>query len=145
MLKRLERWLGYAGGGLVAVLIAVDCVVYAWSSLRFVRGYAIPAEHTEFRPDTALGARGLFLTGRVKLISAEAIDHSGPHVKAPAPGPNAPYGEYLSWVSGCRECHGEGLSGGHIPGTSSSFKRASNLTPAGIGRYSEADFVRAMR
>lgn len=257
MLKRLARWLGYAGGGLVAILIVVACVVYAWSSLRFVRKYAAPAEHVELRPDTALVARGhhlatavlgcvgchgqdlggnvmfdvppvarltalnltrgangaaaryssedwehairhgiapdgrplkfmpawqfnrlgdddlralisyldqvppvtrvspttsigplgrlLYLTGQVKLISAEAINQNAPHTQAPTPGPNPRYGEYLTWVSGCRECHGETLSGGHIPGTPSSFKNASNLTPAGIGRYSEADFTRAMR
>lgn len=68
-----------------------------------------------------------------------------PHPPAPTPGPNAQYGEYLSYVSGCRACHGDHLSGGHIPGTPSSFKNASNLTPTGIGHYSEADFTRAPR
>ena len=98
-------------------------------------------------PSTSIGPLGrlLYLTGQVKLISAEAIDHDAPHALAPTPGSNASYGEYLSWVSGCRECHGEHLSGGHIPGTPSSFKNASNLTPSGIGQYSEADFMRAMR
>ena len=48
-------------------------------------------------------------------------------------------------MGGCTGCHGPTLSGGHIPGTPPSWKPASNLTPRGIGSWTEADFTRALR
>jgi cytochrome c553 len=258
MLKRLVRWLAYAGAGLVALLLVAACVVYAWSSLRFVRKYTLPPERAEVTNDSVQVARGqhlatavlgctgchaadlggevmfnvppvarlvalnltrgrngagarytsyadwehairhgigpdgrplkfmpawqfnqvgdddlraliaylgqlppvtraepsssigplgrlLYLTGQIRLLSAETVDHGAPHRQAPEAGPTAQYGEYLSYVSGCRDCHGDHLSGGRVPGTPSSFKPAANLTPAGIGQYTQADFVRALR
>jgi mono/diheme cytochrome c family protein len=51
---------------------------------------------------------------------------------------------YLANIGGCRGCHGLNLSGGSVhgpPGT----PPASNLTPAGIGSWMEADFVHTLR
>jgi cytochrome c553 len=55
------------------------------------------------------------------------------------------YGRYLADVGGCTGCHGPGLSGGRVAGTPPDFPPASNLTPTGIGHYTEADFFRALR
>lgn len=58
--------------------------------------------------------------------------------------PSVEYGQYLSSIGGCRGCHGLNLSGGTVhgpPGT----PPASNLTRAGIGNWSEAQFVRTLR
>lgn len=97
-------------------------------------------------PTTRVGpvGRGL-LTFGAPLIPAARIDHqrAAPRT-APPVGPTLEYGEYLVSVGGCRGCHGPTLVGapGHAPGEPAS----ANITPAGpIGRWSEADFVRAMR
>lgn len=90
--------------------------------------------------------RLLFLKGDLHLLPAEIIDHDAPRAAAPAAGPTAEYGAYLS--TGCAGCHGAGFSGGKIPGTPPNFPAAANLTPdteTGIGAWSEADFFRALR
>jgi mono/diheme cytochrome c family protein len=94
---------------------------------------------TRFR---ALG-RALLAAGKLPLLVA-AKTPAVAHVAEVPAAPTAAYGRYLADLGGCRGCHGFGLSGGHVggpPGT----PHASNLTPAGIGTWSEADFVRAMR
>ena len=99
-------------------------------------------------PKTALGpvGRGLVTFG-VPVIPAARIDHkSVPASRAAVPpvGPTREYGEYLVSVGGCRGCHSATLAGqaSFEPGAPPS----SNITPAGpIGRWTEADFVRAMR
>jgi len=53
-------------------------------------------------------------------------------------------GRYLADIAGCHGCHGTGLSGGPVAGPPG-LPPASNLTTAGIGDWTEADFVRAMR
>ena len=57
--------------------------------------------------------------------------------------PSAEYGRYLVAISGCQGCHGNSLSGG--PGFGPSGGQVSNITPTGIGHYTEADFFRALR
>jgi mono/diheme cytochrome c family protein len=56
-------------------------------------------------------------------------------------------GEYLANVI-CSDCHGAGLSGGEMidePGMATVY--ASNITPSenGVGHFSDADYVRAIR
>jgi mono/diheme cytochrome c family protein len=86
--------------------------------------------------------RVIYLVAGMPLLPARLIDHS---VMAPAKVPREPtaeYGNYLVNIGGCTGCHGPGLSGGKLgPGS----KPAANLTPAGIGSWTEADFVRALR
>ena len=86
-------------------------------------------------------ARVIALMTSFPLVPARVVDHARvPPVSMPE-APTAAYGKYLADVGGCTGCHGPGLSGGNLgPG-----KPASNLTPAGIGTWSEADFVRALR
>jgi len=104
-----------------------------------------PVDHMP--PATHLGpiARMLFVAGQLPLIDADKIDQSAPHKPAPPPGPTATYGAYIANIGGCTGCHGPGLSGGHIPGTPANFKSPANLTPAGIGSWTSADFMRALR
>ena len=99
-------------------------------------------------PKTKLGPIGRG-TGDLRraLIPAARIDHArAPASRASVPpvGPTREYGEYLVSVGGCRGCHGPDLAGapGHAPGEPAS----ANITPAGpMGRWSEADFTRALR
>jgi len=75
------------------------------------------------------------------LVPASVVDHERVPPASMPEEPTPAYGKYLADVGGCTGCHGPGLSGGNIgPG-----KPPSNLTPAGIGAWSEADFVRALR
>ena len=87
--------------------------------------------------------RTLTVAGKVNLLAADSIHHARPHEARLAAEPTASYGKYLA--SGCTGCHGAGLSGGPIPGAPPEWGPAANITPAGIGRWSEADFVRALR
>jgi mono/diheme cytochrome c family protein len=87
--------------------------------------------------------RGLFLAGQVTLLPAEVIDHNAPHIAHIDAEPTATYGKYLA--AGCTGCHGPTLSGGKIPGGPPDWKPAANLTPAGIGHYSEQDFMNILR
>jgi cytochrome c553 len=99
-------------------------------------------------PPSRVGPMGRVLNAAGKLpLAAQAIAHAAPTyaATAPTPGPTAEYGKYLANVGGCSGCHGEGFSGGHVPGTPPDFKPAANITPTGIGHYSEADFFRALR
>lgn len=87
--------------------------------------------------------RTMYVAGKVKLLSAEEIDHARPHERRLVAEPTAAYGKYLA--SGCTGCHGEGFSGGKIPGAPPDWGPAANITPVGIGRWSQADFARALR
>ena len=90
--------------------------------------------------------RALNVAGQIPL-AVDVVEHAGmpaPKV-APASAPTVEYGRYIAQVGGCIGCHGPTLSGGHIPGTPPDWKPASNLTPRGIGSWSEADFTRALR
>ena len=89
----------------------------------------------------ALG-RALYLAGKLPLVVAEQMDHAAPR-QAPAPGVTVEYGKYLATVGGCTGCHGPELAGG--PSHDPNGPPAANLTPAGIGSWSEADFFRALR
>lgn len=87
--------------------------------------------------------RALLATGQLDILVA----HKTPDYKyaARVERTETPeYGRYLANISGCHGCHGFGLSGGRVAGPPS-LPPAANLTPAGIGSWTEADFVRAMR
>jgi len=103
---------------------------------------SLPAVNREL-PSTRVGplARVLWLVADFPLIPARLVDHQRvPPVSMPEAA-SAEYGKYLADVGGCTGCHGPGLSGGSM----GEDKPASNLTPAGIGTWTEADFVRALR
>ena len=99
-------------------------------------------------PPNRIGPVGrvLYMAGQIELFPGEIIDHRAARPAAPAAGRTAAYGRYLA--TSCTGCHGAGLSGGRTPGTPSDWPAAANLTPdagTGIGRWTEADFVRALR
>ena len=95
-------------------------------------------------PATRLGpvGRALLVTGQLPLFPVETMDHAAAR-PTPAPGVTAEYGEYLATIGGCKGCHGADLTGGiaHAPDDPPS----TNLTPAGIGAWTEADFFNALR
>ena len=89
--------------------------------------------------------RVLYLKGDIPLLSADMVDHNAAPPAVVSPGPTLEFGRYVLTVGGCKGCHGETLSGGHIPGTPPDWRAPANLTPKGIGHYTEADFFRALR
>lgn len=101
---------------------------------------------TRDHPPSAVGPIGrmLLVTGKAPLIPAKLIDQRAPLPMAPPAGVTTEYGHYLATTGGCTECHGRGLSGGKFAGGPDD-PPAQNLTPAGIGQWSQADFIRAMR
>ncbi|HWK88745.1 MAG TPA: cytochrome c [Longimicrobium sp.] len=80
--------------------------------------------------------RALYLAGALPLVPAEMIDHDKPRRTVPAVAATREYGEYMAVVGGCRGCHGPTLAGDH---------GSPDITPAGIGAWTEADFFKAMR
>jgi len=96
-------------------------------------------------PSSGLGPLGVVLgtLGAIELTPASKIDESAGR-DTPPPGATVEYGRYLS--VGCTGCHGGNFAGGisPVPG----MPLSANLTPdaaTGIGGWSEADFIRAMR
>ena len=101
-----------------------------------------PVEREVPRTHLRLLGRALHVAGKMNLLSASKT----PPFEDPAPitpGATAEYGRYLADIATCHACHGPGLSGGPMgaPGA----PPAANLTPAGIGGYTEADFVNTIR
>jgi mono/diheme cytochrome c family protein len=93
----------------------------------------------------ALPLRALYvLTDDINLLPAERINHAIPHPEAPPAGVTVEYGQYLAIT--CTGCHGEGLSGGPIPGVPPDWPPALNLTPGGqLTGWTEAVFINTMR
>jgi len=86
-------------------------------------------------------ARALGLFTDFPLAAASKIDHE--HVaftKIDNPADPVATGDYLLSTAGCRSCHGAGLIGGGGPPPG-----AANITPVGIGGWSEKDFLTALR
>lgn len=108
---------------------------------------SIPAVDREIPPTTfGLVGRVLLLKGDLNsLFEAKDMDHMARRPAPPAADTTADYGRYLSEIGGCTGCHGPTLSGGPIPGAPPEARPATNITPEGIGTWTEADFFKAMR
>jgi len=85
--------------------------------------------------------------GVLPIVSAARIDFDAPIPAAPPPAATATYGEHLAKVQ-CVGCHGEGLSGGRIPGAPPSMPIPANITPdkaTGIGAWTRDQFVQLLQ
>ena len=87
--------------------------------------------------------RALLAAGKMNILVAGKTPRLTPPESVPRDTTPA-YGKYIADISGCHGCHGYGLSGGRVAGPPG-LPPASNLTPAGIGKWTEADLVRALR
>ena len=111
--------------------------------IAFIRSLP-PVDNEVPRSKIKMLPRFLYVAKKLDLVPAELIDHA----KRPAPvaaGVTREYGQYLAQTGGCFGCHGPGLSGGAIPGAPPSIPIATNITPTGIGKWTEAQFLQAMR
>lgn len=84
--------------------------------------------------------RVLYMLGKLPLFPAESIDHSPRARHAPTAAITPDYGRYVAQA--CTGCHGNDFAGGMvvIPGKPPS----ANLTPTGLAKWSEEDFLRVM-
>jgi mono/diheme cytochrome c family protein len=94
-------------------------------------------------PPTKLRIVGRMLLGAGQLKTAFALSPKTSHVASVDTTPGLEYGKYLVAISGCAACHGESYSGG--PAFGPGGKPPSNITPTGIGHYTEEDFKRTLR
>jgi mono/diheme cytochrome c family protein len=88
--------------------------------------------------------RALYGLGVIK-DGSEKVDHKLPPSAPVAVAANAQHGAYVANM--CMGCHGEGLSGGKIPGGPPDWPAASNLTPGDgsvMGRYDTVEKFVAM-
>lgn len=106
---------------------------------------SVPAVDRE-RPPARVGpmARMLFAAGVFPMFPANAVTHLDGVVPAVAVDSTVEYGKYLADI-GCSGCHGATYGGGAIPGGPPDWPPPANLTPTGIGHYSQATFANALR
>lgn len=98
------------------------------------------------RPPTSVGplARALYLGGVFPLLPAKAVTHSNEVVASVPVDSTVAYGKYLA-DGGCSGCHGQSYGGGPIPGGPPDWPKPANLTPTGIGHYTQDGFINALR
>lgn len=87
-------------------------------------------------------ARVLSLTTDFPLIEVERVPTSGPRPQAVPREATRQYGDYLATTGSCKSCHLADLSGG-VPIEQNLL--SSNLTPTGIGKWTETDFTKSLR
>jgi mono/diheme cytochrome c family protein len=107
----------------------------------------LPAVDRDLSPTKfGLVGRVLLLKGDLDpMFEAKDMDHVARRPAPPAADTTAEYGRYLAEIGGCTGCHGPSLSGGSLPGAPPDAKPSSNITPEGIGTWSEQDFFNALR
>jgi len=100
-----------------------------------------PVDQVTPRPSIGPIARTLSVLTPFPLLPARLINRDAPRPAPVAIGVTKEYGDYLLKAGGCTSCHNPNLSGGEaIQGV-----KVPNLTRAGIGSWSEADFTKALR
>jgi mono/diheme cytochrome c family protein len=85
-------------------------------------------------------ARALTFFHKLPLLPAEEIDHDKATILPTDATDPLGRGQYLVDSGGCRGCHTPDLTGGGGPPPG-----AANITPVGIGTWTEQDFLRALR
>lgn len=99
-------------------------------------------------PKSAMGplARAMLVGRKLEgFLSAETIDHGKPAVAQAPPLGTLAYGEHAAQL--CTGCHRADFGGGAMSHGGPDAPPASNLTAhaSGLGAWSEADFIAAMR
>jgi mono/diheme cytochrome c family protein len=114
----------------------------------------VPAvDHELGEPELSFIGKVLLAAGGFgkNILPAEVIAHPGsvssavvPSVNVQYEGDGVQYGDYLVRVIGCRDCHGEDLTGGSSPAPGAPY--APDLTSNGIaGTWSQETFMTAVR
>ena len=82
--------------------------------------------------------------GQIGQTPYEQIDHAAAPIASMAPSTSAEYGEYLSHLSACRDCHGPDLSGAVDPGTGEATPDLTTMGDASLGGWSVEEFLTAL-
>jgi cytochrome c553 len=103
----------------------------------------IPPVDNQVPPRTVSTIPVKLLLGAGMLpLQPDMIDHDAPRPAAPEPGVTTEYGQYLTTIAGCMECHGDNLAGAPDPNA----PQGPNLTPGGpLAAWTEDDFITAIR
>jgi len=111
------------------------------SVIAYVKG--VPAVDAVL-PSKKVGplARALYVASDFPLVPAETLPHGEPRPTEVPRGVTKEYGNYLANIGGCKSCHLPDLNGG-VPIEGNVL--SANLTPTGIGKWTEADFTKAIR
>jgi len=105
-----------------------------------------PVDHEMDDPDLSFMGKVILGAGGFgkNILPAEVIDHTGTLPAAVVPGVNVEYGGYLVRIEGCRDCHGEHLTGGKSPEPGA--PHAPDITLSGIGgEWSQETFFTSVR
>jgi mono/diheme cytochrome c family protein len=145
---RVLRYGVKTDGHSVLVMPANDYTHFSDSDLASVIAYirSVPAV-PDTQPGHELRPLGYILVGagQLPIVIAERIDFATAGSPPVTPDVSMAYGQYLTAIA-CTGCHGEGLSGGPIPGAPPDFLPAANLTPSGeVGGWTESDFINTIR
>ena len=139
---------GVGGDGRVLVIMPSDFYQhYSDEDLGALIAYlkSVPSVDNDLG-QRQIGFPGSIMGGTVgfnEFTRINGIDHASVGASALTEGATAEYGEYLTQVGMCRECHAANLAGivgdeGPPPGP--------NLTPGGeLADWTEADFINALR
>ncbi|MFN2222565.1 MAG: c-type cytochrome [Candidatus Promineifilaceae bacterium] len=103
--------------------------------------------------DRVLPARQISLPGTIIFgtmaygtLPANTIDHAAVGGQAPQAGANAAYGEYLTLIAGCHDCHGPDLGGVDPENAPPGPPPGPNLHASGdLGSWSQEDFIATLR
>jgi cytochrome c553 len=145
--RAIRHGVGPDGKGLL-VMPSEDYTGFSDADLAAVIAYAKsvpPVDNQLPGIEVRLLGRVLLVLGQVPAPAAATIDHNVRQPATVAPAVTTEYGHYLAQTGACLGCHGPGLSGGPIPGSPPDFPPAANITPAGIGTWTDQDFFRALR
>jgi len=104
-----------------------------------------PVNRTFSKPVLGPVAKALTTFGQLPVFVAASVAPDRPHVATVTPGATVAYGKYLADVGGCTTCHGPGLGGGNRAAEPADWPQSSNLTPKGIGHYTDAQLEIALR
>lgn len=148
LLRAIRHAIGVGGRPLV-MMPARNYWLMGDADVGALIGYlrSVPAVDREL-PGTKFSLLGRFLLLRGEfdaMFEAHDIDHAARRDAPPAADTTVAYGRYLATIGGCNGCHGPDLAGGPIPGAPPDAPPATNLTPQGIGSWTQEDFFRAMR
>ena len=98
-------------------------------------------------PKTSIAfiGRALVVTNQLPAPAALTVPTNRPHVATLKSENSVAYGAYIANIGGCTACHGATLSGGKMPGGAPDDPPAANLTPTGIGHYTDAQVEQMLR
>jgi mono/diheme cytochrome c family protein len=92
------------------------------------------------RPAVGPIGRALLAMDTKHILPVLSIDHAAPPPVMPTSDDVLARGQHLVSVAGCRGCHTPELTGGAGPPPG-----AANITPVGLGGWTERDFMHALR